>query len=192
MREVWASWGNVLVVWAIGLPVAAAVAALLIRWRLRRGVSRPEALRRTAAEAGIVIGTVPWMWMILTPIAAQRSASLIPLRDLLATLTDSPSRAVVQVGANLIVFLPLGFLVPLRFPRLAGVLPMLALGAALSATLETAQYVLELGRISSVDDVLMNAAGAGVGGWLATVHTTRRDTGRAYSTRMLHRLGWAT
>ncbi|MEU7974758.1 VanZ family protein [Micromonospora sp. NPDC049089] len=39
---------------------------------------------------------------------------------------------------------------------------ILALAAGCSVLVETAQYVLRLDRASSVDDVLLNAAGAGL------------------------------
>jgi glycopeptide antibiotics resistance protein len=39
---------------------------------------------------------------------------------------------------------------------------ILALAAGCSILVETAQYVLRLDRVSSVDDVLLNAAGAGL------------------------------
>ncbi|MFD0448724.1 VanZ family protein [Streptomyces indonesiensis] len=46
----------------------------------------------------------------------------------------------------------------MRFAALASVPRILALGAGCSALVETAQYVLRLDRVSSVDDVLVNAA----------------------------------
>jgi glycopeptide antibiotics resistance protein len=93
--------------------------------------------------------------------------SLVPLHDITATLAGPPTAAVVQFGANLALFVPLGFFLPLRVPRLGGVRRMLFLGAAVSAVLEAAQYAFGLGRVASVDDVLLNAAGAALG---ATVH----------------------
>ncbi|WP_269458445.1 VanZ family protein [Micromonospora coriariae] len=48
----------------------------------------------------------------------------------------------------------------------------MALGAGCSALVETAQYVLRLDRVSSVDDVLVNAAGAVLAG-LASRHWWR-------------------
>ena len=62
-----------------------------------------------------------------------------PLRDLVAVLADEPMTATRQVVGNLLVF-----------------------AAALSLLVETAQYVLRLDRVSSVDDVLLDAAGAGL------------------------------
>jgi glycopeptide antibiotics resistance protein len=79
--------------------------------------------------------------------------SLVPLRDL-ATMDTG------QVVGNLLVFAALGCFAPLRFRALASVPRILALGAACSVLVETAQYVLRLDRVSSVDDVLLNATGA--------------------------------
>ncbi|WP_306522086.1 VanZ family protein [Streptomyces sp. ISL-12] len=86
---------------------------------------------------------------------APARVSLIPLRDLLTMSTG-------QVVGNLLVFAALGFLAPLRFAALASVPRLLALAASCSALVETAQYVLRPDRVSSVDDVLLNTAGAGL------------------------------
>jgi glycopeptide antibiotics resistance protein len=48
----------------------------------------------------------------------------------------------------------------MRFTSLASVPRVLALGAGCSVLVEAAQYVLQLDRVSSVDDVLVNATGA--------------------------------
>jgi glycopeptide antibiotics resistance protein len=83
--------------------------------------------------------------------------SLIPLRDL---LTMGP----IGIGGNLLVFAALGFFAPIRFAAPASLPRILALGAGCSILIETAQYVLRLDRVSSVDDVLVNAAGAVLAG----------------------------
>jgi glycopeptide antibiotics resistance protein len=115
---------------------------------------------------GIVYGTVPWVWMIMLPgggtgVVPGR-VSLVPLRDLLTVLTGGPLTVTVQIVGNLLVFAALGFLAPLRFATLASVPRILALAAGCSAVVEVAQYVLRLDRVSSVDDVLLNTAGAGL------------------------------
>ncbi|MFB7874391.1 VanZ family protein [Nocardia sp. NPDC056064] len=192
MGRVWESWGPVVIVWAVLVPVALAVTAGLVRRRIGHAMPRREALRRSIAEVGVLVGTLPWVWMILTPTGGERAVSLVPLRDLVDTLGAAPSTILVQVGANVAVFVPLGFLLPLRFPRWSSVARMTLVGAAASSVLEIAQYVLDLGRVSSIDDVLMNAAGAGLGAWLAAVHRARRRAGRSRSDRLLTGFGWAT
>jgi glycopeptide antibiotics resistance protein len=68
------------------------------------------------------------------------------------------------IAGNLLVFAALGFFAPMRFVALASVPRILALGAGCSVLVESAQYLLRLDRVSSVDDVLVNAAGAALAG----------------------------
>jgi VanZ like family len=159
---VWQQWGGVLLASAIGLPLAGAFVAVLVR------AGRP--VRFAFAEVYLVAGTVPWLWMILTPDPhGARRVNLVPLHDL-ATL--APRDVVVQVGGNLLVFAALGALLPVRFA--VGTAMVAVTAAAASVTVETLQYVLALGRVSAIerclagpaqvpahdDDVLMNTLGA--------------------------------
>ncbi|MFC4533765.1 VanZ family protein [Sphaerisporangium dianthi] len=154
------------------LPAAIAVAHLLARLRARRGHPRPA--RTAYADVFIVAGTLPWLWMILTPGSAS-GVSLVPLRDL-ADLAHAPLGAVfAQVGGNLLVFAALGALLPVRSARFSALWRVALLAAALSAAVEALQYGLRLGRVSSVDDVLLNAAGA----VLAALATRPWRAGRA-------------
>ena len=108
------------------------------------------------AEVGIVYGTVPPVWLILLPGDEDGAVvNLVPLRDLLTMDTG-------QIVGNLLVFAALGSLAPLRFAAPASVSRVVALGAGCSVLVETAQYVLQLDRVSSVDDILLNTAGAGL------------------------------
>lgn len=188
MRQVWESWGAVLVVWGAVVPVLAGVCVLGVLLRVRQGRDAGEALRFTVAEVGIVAGTLPWVWMILTPAQGERAVSAVPLRDLVATVTSTPTEAFVQVGANLVVFVPLGFFLPLRWLAFSGVARMGFVGAALSASLEATQYAFDLGRVSSIDDVLVNAAGAALGACAARVHVARREAARSLGDRVAARL----
>ncbi|WP_406055568.1 VanZ family protein [Kribbella sp. NBC_00889] len=161
------------------LPLAALVVWVLAHRRKATGVTRPW--RTSLAEVGIFYGTVPWVWMILLPGSRAGEVpgrvSLVPLRDLLTMSTP-------QVAGNLLVFAALGFFVPLRFAALASVPRILALAAGCSILVEVAQYVLRLDRVSSVDDVLLNTAGAGLAAlasyrwWCIPVVTRPRVTRR--------------
>ncbi|MFF4569076.1 VanZ family protein [Streptomyces sp. NPDC001410] len=149
------TFNGVVLITLVALPLAALVVWALARRRLGAGVS--SAWRMSLAEVGMVHGTVPFLWMTMMPGAgagvAPRRVSLVPLRDL---LTMGPGGIV----GNLLVFAALGFFAPMRFAAPASAPRILALGAGCSVLVETAQYVLWLDRVSSVDDVLVNAAGA--------------------------------
>ncbi|MFJ6350894.1 VanZ family protein [Streptomyces sp. NPDC054835] len=143
----------------VALPPAALVAWLLAR--RRRGAGVASAGRLSLAEVGLVVGTVPFVWMTMMPGAGAgrvpARVSLVPLRDL---VTMGP----LGIAGNLLVLAALGFFAPMRWAALASLPRVLALGAACSVLVETAQYALRLDRVSSVDDVLVNAVGAALAG----------------------------
>ncbi|MGW4510142.1 VanZ family protein [Streptomyces sp. NPDC004436] len=142
------------------MTLVAVPPALLLVWLMarRRGAAgAAPAWRRSLAEVGMVHGTVPFVWMILMPGAA---AGLVPGRVSLVPLEDLRTMGAPGIVGNLLVFAALGFFAPVRFAALASVPRILALGAGCSVLVETAQYVLRLDRVSSVDDVLVNATGA--------------------------------
>ena len=158
-------WIPVVVASVLVLPIGVLVGRGLIRWRERRGAE--GARRRTIAEVGMVVTTLPWLWMILTPLDGPGSVRLIPFVDLISVMAADGRVVLAQVGGNLLVFAGFGFFAPMRW-RLS-VLWVIGLAALASGLVEAAQYVFELGRVSSVDDVLLNAAGAGFGTLFGTV-----------------------
>ncbi|WP_245716346.1 VanZ family protein [Micromonospora humi] len=143
----------------VGLPLAALAVTALARWRRAAGAG--WAWRSSLAEVGMVYGTVPFVWMTLMP---GPGAGVVPGRVSLVPLRDLVTMGPLGIGGNLLVLAALGFFAPLRFAASASVPRLLALGAACSAAIETAQYVLRLDRVSSVDDVLVNAVGAALFG----------------------------
>jgi glycopeptide antibiotics resistance protein len=149
------TFNGVVLMTVVALPLAALIVWALARRRQAFGVT--SAWRMSLAEVGMVYGTVPFVWIALMPGSGAGVVpgrlSLVPLRDL---LTMGPLGTV----GNLLVFAALGFFAPMRFAALASVPRVLALAAGCSVLIETAQYVLQLDRVSSVDDVLLNAVGA--------------------------------
>ncbi|WP_405091630.1 VanZ family protein [Micromonospora sp. NBC_01392] len=146
---------GVLLMTLVGLPVAALGVVALAWCRRRAGVT--SAWRSSVAEVGMVHGTVPFVWMTLMP---GPGAGVVPGRVSLVPLRDLATMGPLGIGGNLLVLAALGFFAPMRIAALASVPRLLALGAGCSAVIETLQYALRLDRVSSVDDVLVNAAGA--------------------------------
>lgn len=151
------TFNGVVLMTLVALPLAALVVWALAHRRQAAGLGSVWAWRKSLAEVGMVHGTVPFLWLTmmpgLAPGVAPRRVSLVPLRDLVTMGTGG-------IIGNLLVFAALGFFAPMRFAALASVPRILALGAGCSVLVEIAQYVLWLDRVSSVDDVLVNATGA--------------------------------
>ncbi|MFB4425019.1 VanZ family protein [Streptomyces sp. QL37] len=153
------TFNGVVLMTLVALPLS--VLAVRALARLRSGADGTSAWRMSLAEVGMVHGTVPFVWLTMMPGAGAGvvpgRTSLVPLRDL---VTMGPGGIV----GNLLVLASLGFFAPMRFAALASLPRILALGAGCSVLVETAQYVLRLDRVSSVDDVLVNATGAVLAG----------------------------
>jgi hypothetical protein len=149
---VWERWGHVLLACAVAVPVLVALVALRARrtsWVL------------AAAEVGAVAGTLPWLWMILTPLPQAGVVHPVPFQEVPGYLSVPLSETIVQIGGNLAVFAAFGALAPVRWR--IGLVPVAAFAAAGSITVETLQWALDLGRVSSTDDVALNTAGAVLG-----------------------------
>ena len=104
--------------------------------------------------------------------------NLLPLSDFWA---EDPYRTSVMPGilaaiANFLLFIPLGFLVGIRWPSFDRWSAVLALGIGLSLGIETLQFRLG-GHDSSFDDVFLNALGAVCGH--AILRTLRRKSRQA-------------
>ena len=164
----WDTFNGVVLMTLVALPAAALVVWAMARRRRAAGV--PSAWRRSLAEVGMVYGTLPFVWLVLMP---GSGAGTVPGRLSLVPFTDLATMGPLGIVGNLLVLAALGFFAPIRFTALASLPRILALAAGCSILAETAQYVLRLDRVSSVDDVLVNAAGAVLAG-LASRHWWRR------------------
>lgn len=160
------------------LPIAAVVAVpAFVLWLLlvvrRRG--RGMTLRRTVREAGADVLLALSLFAILAltvlpewnPGVPASGRSLVPFEDLLRSLgPDMPSYAVdlavSNLVANVLLFLPFGFALGLRFPTT----PLWRLAIVclvLSGSVELVQLLGHLGRSADVTDVLTNVTGAVLG-----------------------------
>lgn len=131
------------------LPLAVSALALV---RRRLGDERRLARRIAVLDVGLAYGTLLPIWLTMLP-GGNREISLIPFRDL-ATMPP------YQIVGNLMLLSALGFLAPVRYRVLASLPRTALLAMAVSCAIETAQYVLPIGRVASVDDVLLNTTGA--------------------------------
>ncbi|MCP2343122.1 VanZ family protein [Actinomadura rupiterrae] len=164
--DLFGTFTGVVLLTLAALPVAVLAVWALSRRRIALGGTLAGSWLTSLSEIGLVYGTVPPVWLTLLPGGPSETdphrVSLVPFHDMSMIIAAGPMTAAGQIGGNLLVFASLGFFGPLRFPALASVPRILALAATCSTTVETAQYVLRLDRVASVDDVLLNTAGAGL------------------------------
>jgi hypothetical protein len=105
---------------------------------------------------------------------------LLPLSDFWAEdlYRTSLMPGIIAAIANFLLFIPLGFLVGIRWRSFDRWSTVIALGIGVSLSIETLQFALG-GHDSSFDDVFLNALGAASGHGLMRMLRHRSRQGRA-------------
>ena len=150
----------------------------------QRPLGAPVVLVRVAAVAYASVLSVttllPIRWR--SDLARYRNnwwPQLVPVWNMVVNLRDGERRLATLAGAiaNLALFVPLGFLLPLLLPRFDRLSRTVAAGLALSTVIELTQVAFPGVRRADVNDVLLNTLGTAVG-FLAYRLVARAATGR--------------
>lgn len=164
-----------IVSWALAplaLFVTIAVGLLLVSvplavWRAR-DQRFTDAVRRTGRDLALLVSLALIATLTVAPLAEDVGGDLpvnvLPFRDQLLALQGQiqMSRALTELGANVLMFVPLGMSLAWRAPaRSAWWLAGVAL--FVSIVVESMQAVSATGRQADVTDLLANVAGAALG-----------------------------
>ncbi len=170
-------------------------------WRERLSGRRPRPAPASDARRPPLAGLSRWLVMLVafacmvgfavllakvTLVPSPASVSLVhpnftPGASIRA-YTDQPAvrDTVKQIGGNVLLGLPFGFLLPVVFPRARGLLRVVLVTAFVMLCVETAQGTMVAGRAFDIDDVILNTFGALLGYLVAgrrlsrSVHPRRR------------------
>lgn len=115
------------------------------------------------------------LYLVWEPDASTPGGVVVVVADVLAGRGVPDAVRVVEVGLNVLLFVPLSLLGAFVLDRWRVVGWLLA-GLALSLVVEGVQAVLLTGRSATVSDLLANTAGAGLG-ILAALVLRRRLAG---------------
>jgi glycopeptide antibiotics resistance protein len=150
------------------------VIAVLVRVAL--GIPCRRAIGFASVDVGLVttLGAI----LLLTLVqhgADRRSLILVPFVEFHPNTVPG---AAAQIVGNVMMFVPIGLLAPIRWPSLDSPGRILLASATLSIAIELIQWIAATGRQSSVTDVISNATGAALGYLtLRTVRSLRRLPG---------------
>ncbi|MDP2183416.1 MAG: VanZ family protein [Actinomycetota bacterium] len=167
--------------------------------RLIRGASRS----RVALEALFALYVLGLLGVTLFPIllgtppedvlggGIADSVNLVPLRSLAGIIGVGHRQVLRQIGGNIVLFVPLGVMGPLLWPRMRSIGGLLVVGVVASVTVELLQLAqlgahVAFARSVDIDDVLLNTCGAlvGWGLWRVARALTNKGIERTASGRI--------
>ncbi len=169
MRDIWRNFGAELL-W-VTIPCLLVLAFSVSRLRRSTG-SRSYNVQVTARALLVVIAVVAGA-MLFSPVTRTTHARFLDLH-LLTTLRSSFENHIMfaQMAGNLLLLCWLGFLLPIAFRPVRPWTAVL-IAAAASVGIETVQYLIAVGRVSSISDVFFNTVGAAAGAVAAKVLRNR-------------------
>ncbi|MBW9146780.1 VanZ family protein [Clostridium sp. CM027] len=101
-----------------------------------------------------------------TRAASLRRLNLIPFKLWVDFFENASSLgwawAISNLFGNIIIFIPLGYLLPLILKKAKSILPVACMSFVFSLVLESLQYVLAIGS-SDIDDIILNTLGGVIG-----------------------------
>ena len=90
-----------------------------------------------------------------------KMVNVIPFNWRHKTWTMGSGKMITQIVANILMFVPLGFLLPVVFPKLRRCIITLACILLTSLSIEILQYYI--GRSADIDDLIQNFTGGAIG-----------------------------
>jgi glycopeptide antibiotics resistance protein len=147
----------------LGIIAVAIGTAALGLWRWRRSHSyRAFASALLDVSLTASIGSV--LVLTLPPsIPAPRTVNLVPFDELVGVPPVVWGTTLTQMVANVLLFAPLGLLIPLKWRSVDSSWRVIAIAAVSSTVIEAAQFVIGGGRQTTITDVILNTAGAVLG-----------------------------
>jgi len=155
------------------LPVLALICAA--PWAVIRLVMHAP-VRRVAMEALFVgyMGVLLYVvFYLVNPVRPDHTGSLwasvnlVPARTVVGVIRDTPGLVTLQLLDNVVMFVPLGFLLPMLGTRYRRFAMTAAVGLSVSGGIELVQLGMLLTQTSrrsfDVDDVILNVTGACLG-----------------------------
>ncbi|MGP7818031.1 VanZ family protein [Niallia sp. 01092] len=89
--------------------------------------------------------------------------NLIPFEMMNGFLTEQSLRTFfINVGGNIFLFVPFGFILPWRFARIDSVFRAALVGALFSTCIEITQLLIT-NRFTDIDDIILNTIGTVIG-----------------------------
>lgn len=162
---------------------------VLLPWVAIRLLARVP-LRRAVAEGLFAAYVLAMLVVVFLPLRALTpddgpylwaNVNLVPTHTMIQYIQTIPGRAVQQLVGNIVLFIPLGFLLPVLGARFRRPAATAAAALAVSVGIELIQLAMLISRASQrsvdVDDIILNVTGAVLGylAWRVAHSLTARE-----------------
>jgi glycopeptide antibiotics resistance protein len=147
----------------IAVAVLVFAAWRIVRWRSAGGDIVRESVVVTLFAYMLAVACVTFFPMSIIFYDWHGRFSLVPLASIAdLVLHATAETALKNIGGNIVMFVPLGLLLPMLFRRLRSLGSLVWRVALISAAIEALQLPTRV-RATDVDDIILNVVGAVIG-----------------------------
>jgi glycopeptide antibiotics resistance protein len=95
---------------------------------------------------------------------SHRCINMIPFKTIGQFMSAKYNKSIkiINIVGNIVVFMPLGIMLPLLSKRLSGIAKGVIFSAGLAVAIEAAQYIFAVG-VTDIDDIILNVLGGFLG-----------------------------
>ncbi|WP_416150073.1 VanZ family protein [Salipaludibacillus sp. HK11] len=168
MEQLWRAFSGVLPLFLVIIPIVIIIGWLFYRKAIKNGSDKKNALLFLILHILFVLSIIGVIMVTLLPRPHMdgRSLQLVPFVSSLDLLIKSVHYTVPirLLGFNIILFIPFGILLVLILKPMSKVIMKTTLiGMMFSIIIEISQFLLNIGRVSNIDDVILNTLRAFMG-----------------------------
>ncbi|MFC6333133.1 VanZ family protein [Paenibacillus septentrionalis] len=153
--QYWRIYNHIIPMLVISLVIILLIFILIFFIRIKK--KQVDILKRTVLELLISLNVISICFVTLYP-TGMKENHIIDLRLSISSMMSQGTESFI----NLLLFLPLAYFCSLRIKFLSKYYLVLCF-VIFSLLIEVSQYVLPLGRITTLNDVILNSVGAVIG-----------------------------
>ncbi|QOY34677.1 VanZ family protein [Anaerobacillus isosaccharinicus] len=165
MEQLWRAFNQVIPIFLICIPFIILIGWFLYYRKVKAGEEKKKALIYSIINIFLVLSIIGILMVTMLP-GSLSGIQLVPFVSSIDVLFNSVDYTVpIRIlGFNVVLFIPFGVFMALRiYSKRKVILLTTLIGMLLSIIIEFLQYALAIGRISNIDDVILNSFGAFLG-----------------------------
>jgi glycopeptide antibiotics resistance protein len=159
-------FGGIFIIFVPLAVLGCTIIYIINRRGARRKTLRTPVRGKNLVDFILFINSTGFLCITLMPgFSAGRSVNLIPFAEVIQYYRygEHISAPFIEIIGNILILVPSASLIGFRWPWADTLMRTMGCIAALVCSVEVLQYILGLGRVASVTDILLSMIGAIVG-----------------------------
>ncbi|SDC61312.1 VanZ like family protein [Pelagirhabdus alkalitolerans] len=168
MTQLWRTFNQVIPYFAVIIPFLILIGWAVYRRLRKKEKKKKEALYLASVNIFLALSSISIIMVTLLPRPYEgRTLQIIPFFSMWDNIVNfiHYTDLIRNLGFNILLFIPFGLFLCLKLPS-CKLMKITYIGMIFSICIEIAQFILSIGRITNIDDVILNTLGTFIGAFM--------------------------